>query len=88
MWTARSSRGFGEALAILTALGLLDRAVGVVARSYEARTAIVITERPVCCGGTAGLIGGQAIDLLATDQQITFEMLERIHCGKTGALFS
>ena len=37
--------------------------------------------------GTDGLIGGQAADLLATDQQISFEMLERIHRGKTGALF-
>jgi geranylgeranyl diphosphate synthase type II len=34
------------------------------------------------------LIGGQAADLLATDRQISFEMLERIHRGKTGALFS
>ena len=33
------------------------------------------------------LIGGQALDLLATDQQISFETLERIHRGKTGALF-
>src|SRR5204862_1815281 len=37
--------------------------------------------------GPAGLIGGQALDLQATDQQIGFEMLERIHRGKTGALF-
>ena len=28
------------------------------------------------------------LDLLATDQQISFEVLERIHRGKTGALFS
>jgi geranylgeranyl diphosphate synthase type II len=37
--------------------------------------------------GTGGLIGGQALDLEATDRTITFEMLERIHRGKTGALF-
>jgi geranylgeranyl diphosphate synthase type II len=37
--------------------------------------------------GPEGLIGGQAADLLATDQVIGFEMLERIHRGKTGALF-
>jgi geranylgeranyl diphosphate synthase type II len=34
------------------------------------------------------LIGGQAADLLATDIEIDFPMLERIHRGKTGALFS
>ena len=33
------------------------------------------------------MIGGQALDLAATDQQISFEILERIHRGKTGALF-
>jgi geranylgeranyl diphosphate synthase, type II len=33
------------------------------------------------------LVGGQAADLLATDKQIDFDMLERIHRGKTGALF-
>ena len=37
--------------------------------------------------GPTGLIGGQALDLQATDQQISFETLERIHRGKTGALF-
>ncbi len=45
---------------------------------------------PPCCPtavGLDGLIGGQAADLLATDRQIDFETLERIHRGKTGALF-
>jgi len=37
--------------------------------------------------GPSGLIGGQALDLDATGQTITFETLERIHRGKTGALF-
>src|SRR5213075_1922442 len=31
--------------------------------------------------------GGQALDLEATGQPITFETLEKIHRGKTGALF-
>ena len=38
--------------------------------------------------GTNGLIAGQAADLLATEQEIGFELLEFIHRGKTGALFS
>ncbi len=38
--------------------------------------------------GAEGLIGGQAADLLATEQEIDFELLERIHRGKTGALFN
>ena len=38
--------------------------------------------------GHDGLIAGQAADLLATEQEIGFELLERIHRGKTGALFN
>jgi geranylgeranyl diphosphate synthase type II len=38
--------------------------------------------------GSEGLIGGQTEDLLATEREISFETLERIHRRKTGALFS
>ncbi len=79
---------FGEAIAILAAFGLLNLAYGTIARSYEstlaARLAVLLSEAV----GVDGLIGGQAADLLATEQQIGFEVLERIHRGKTGALFS
>ena len=33
-------------------------------------------------------LAARPTDLLATDQQISFETLEQIHRGKTGALFS
>jgi geranylgeranyl diphosphate synthase, type II len=79
---------FGEAIAILAAFGLLNLAYGTLARTYEpassARVMTILSEAV----GSEGLIGGQAADLLATDQQISFETLERIHRGKTGALFS
>ena len=79
---------FGEAMAILAAFGLLNLAFGTLARTYEAavsaRLALVLSDGV----GGDGLIGGQAADLLATDQHISFETLERIHRGKTGALFS
>jgi geranylgeranyl diphosphate synthase type II len=78
---------FGEAIAILAAFGLLNLAFGTFARAYEPALAARLTSITSEAVGPAGLIGGQAIDLLATDQQITFEMLERIHRGKTGALF-
>ena len=79
---------FGEAIAILAAFGLLDAAFGLIARSYQPAAAARLTALLADAVGPDGLIGGQAADLLATDQQITFEMLERIHRGKTGALFS
>jgi geranylgeranyl diphosphate synthase type II len=78
---------FGEAIAILAAFVLLNLAFGTFVRAYEPDLASRLTSITAEAVGPAGLIGGQAIDLLATDQQITFETLERIHRGKTGALF-
>ena len=79
---------FGEAIAILAAFGLLGGAFGTIARAYEPPLAARVSALLSDAVGAEGLIGGQAADLLATDQPITFEMLERIHRGKTGALFS
>ena len=79
---------YGEAIAILAAFGLLDAAFGAIARGYEPALVTQLTALVSDAIGGEGLIGGQAADLLATDQSITFEMLERIHRGKTGALFS
>lgn len=79
---------FGEAIAILAAFGLLNLAYGTLVRAYDAALAARLSSLVADAVGTDGLIGGQAVDLLATDQQISFETLERIHRGKTGALFS
>ncbi len=79
---------FGEAIAILAAFGLLNLAYRTLARAYDPAVSARLTSILSDAVGLEGLIGGQAIDLLATDQQITFETLERIHRGKTGALFS
>ena len=79
---------FGEAIAILAAFGPLNVALQTLARAYEPALACRMTALLSDAVGADGLIGGQMADLLATDQQITFEMLERIHRGKTGALFS
>lgn len=79
---------FGEAMTILAAFGLLNLAFGTIARAYEPALATRLAALVSDAVGTNGLIGGQAADLLATEQQIRFDMLERIHRGKTGALFS
>jgi geranylgeranyl diphosphate synthase, type II len=81
-------RQFGEAIAILAAFGLLNMAFGTLAREYEPALAAGASSLLANAVGLEGLIGGQAADLLATDTQISFEMLERIHRGKTGALFN
>ncbi len=78
---------FGEAIAILAAFGLLNLAFATLSRAYEPALATRLASLVADAIGPAGLIGGQALDLQATDQSITFEVLERIHRGKTGALF-
>jgi geranylgeranyl diphosphate synthase, type II len=78
---------FGEAIAILAAFALLNLSFGTIAAACEAPLAARISKLLSDAVGTDGLVGGQAADLLATDQSINFEMLERIHRGKTGALF-
>lgn len=78
---------FGEAVAILAAFGLLNRAYGELVRAYDPALAARMTTLVSDAVGPNGLIGGQALDLRATDTAIDFETLERIHRGKTGALF-
>ena len=79
---------FGESIAILAAFGLLNLSYGALSRTYEPAIGTRLVTIVSDAVGSDGLIGGQAADLLATDQQISFETLERIHRGKTGALFS
>ena len=78
---------FGEAVAILAAFGLLNLAYGSLARAYDPAVATRMSALIADAVGPEGLIGGQALDLRATDRQIDFETLERIHRGKTGSLF-
>ena len=79
---------FGEAVTILAAFGLLNAAYGHLAREYEPPLAAQLSALLADAVGLDGLIAGQAEDVAATDRQITFETLERIHRRKTGVLFS
>ena len=79
---------FGEATALLASFALLDLAYRSLPRAYEDHFASRLVTLFSEAVGTSGLIGGQADDLLATDQAVTFERLERIHRLKTGVLFS
>jgi geranylgeranyl diphosphate synthase, type II len=83
---------FGEAIALLAGDGLLTDAFALIARS--ARTAGItaeviietIAELAEACG-SAGMVGGQVLDLLAEGQPLTQPELEHLHSKKTGALF-
>ena len=78
---------FGEAIAMLAAFGLLNLAFGALSRAYDAPLSATLSTLLSEAVGLDGLIGGQAEDLLAADQRVSFEIIERIHRGKTGALF-
>jgi geranylgeranyl diphosphate synthase type II len=79
---------YGEAIAILAAFALLNLAYDTVAAAYPGESSRSLARLLADAIGSDGLVGGQAEDLLATEQQISFETLERIHRRKTGALFS
>lgn len=85
-------RAFGESVALLAALGLLNRAYALVAEgahrlSLRRYTAEDMIHHLAAAIGSDGLIGGQALDLLASPEELNLDTLEYIHSHKTGALF-
>ena len=79
---------YGEAVAILASVGLLNLAYGHLAKAYPGPLGARITTLYANAVGLDGLIAGQTEDVLATDAAIDFDTLERIHRRKTGVLFS
>lgn len=81
-------RLFGEDVAVLAGVGLLNEAYAVIARAEALPQAarvemIAVLSRSV---GVNGLIGGQDRDLLACDSR-SFDELSKLHHEKTGVLF-
>lgn len=81
-------RVFGEDIAVLAGVGLLNEAYAVIARADALPAAarcemMLLLSRAV---GVGGLIGGQDKDLMACDSR-SFEDLSRLHQEKTGVLF-
>ena len=78
---------FGEATAILAGDALLALAFEVVANApVDAETARSWTRFLAKATGTAGMIGGQMIDIAAAGCNLALEELERMHRLKSGAL--
>jgi geranylgeranyl diphosphate synthase type II len=83
---------FGENVALLAALALLNRAYALVAESghrlsLRRYTSEDMVHHLAAAIGSEGLIGGQALDLLSRPEELDLELLEYIHSHKTGALF-
>ena len=80
---------FGEAMAILAGDALLTLAFEVVLRQKDVPPDILLTvlREISIAAGSAGMVGGQAIDLHSEGVQIDLTTLRLMHLGKTGALF-
>src|SRR6202034_4697988 len=85
---------FGEAIATLAGDGLLTDAFRVLARSatssrktLPAQVVLETVAELADAAGSAGMVGGQVIDLLGEGRPMDVAELEHLHSRKTGALF-
>jgi geranylgeranyl diphosphate synthase, type II len=87
-----SHKVFGEAIAILAGDALLTRAFHLLAQADEGAPHEAVRRRLRAlallgeAAGTAGLIGGQVMDLESEGRAVAAAELERLHRAKTGAL--
>jgi geranylgeranyl diphosphate synthase type II len=82
---------FGEALAILAGDALLTEAFGILSgaaarQRHAAQELLAVIELLAEACGSCGLIGGQVVDLESEGKVIDENVLEYIHCHKTGRL--
>jgi geranylgeranyl pyrophosphate synthase len=79
---------FDEATAILVGDGLQALAFELISNceSLNATTQIRLVQQLAQAAGNKGMVGGQMIDLAATDKSISVAELENMHRLKTGAM--
>ena len=82
---------YGEAMATLSGDGLLTDAFKVLATSGSDGVPSSVLLQTVAslaeAAGSAGMVGGQVIDLQSEGQMLTLDELKHLHAKKTGALF-
>ncbi|MFT7129913.1 MAG: geranylgeranyl diphosphate synthase type II [Gammaproteobacteria bacterium] len=85
---ATCHKAFDEATAILAGDALHSRAFEILTEleHCEPRIQLKLLAALATAAGQRGMVGGQAIDLGAVDQDINIQQLETIHFLKTGAL--
>lgn len=79
-------RKFDEATAILAGDALLTKAFEMLTEIKEEDKALKCINTLARAISTRGMIGGQAVDLLAAKRRIRVNVLKYIHLKKTGAL--
>ncbi len=81
---------FDEATAILAGDALLTFSFEVLSHEStheDSRVRANLVQAFAVAGGTKGMIGGQMIDMLSEDRQLTAQEITRLQRMKTGALF-
>ncbi|SCM80129.1 geranyltranstransferase [uncultured Sporomusa sp.] len=80
---------YGEGMAILAGDGLLTAAFAMMVSQTKVDPAVLVTVvgEIAAAAGAAGMIGGQAVDLISEGKTIDAATLEFMHQAKTGALF-
>ena len=85
-----SHKVFGEAIAILAGDALLTEAFNLLSRSEKMRIPaerrLAVIQVIAQAAGISGMVGGQALDLLAEKTKPDLEALRDIHRRKTGEL--
>jgi len=83
-------KAFDEATAILAGDSLQTLAFDILVNhpfsTKVANKRVALIQQLVTASGYQGMCGGQALDLAATNKQITLAELEKLHALKTGAL--
>lgn len=82
-------KAYDEGTAILAGDALLTLAFSVILRQQDvpAERLLRIVDEISRSAGAEGMVGGQMLDLEAENRRISMEELQRVHMGKTGALF-
>jgi len=79
---------YGEGLAVLAGDGLLNEAFNIMLKEVAEKgtkhldAAMILGD----ASGVNGMVGGQVVDILSENKDISFEELSFIHANKTGAL--
>ena len=78
---------YGEAMAILAGDGLLTDAFAVAAqaKTHRIRKAIALLSE---CAGSLGMVGGQVLDIMSEQRELTEQEVLDIQRRKTGCLIS
>jgi geranylgeranyl diphosphate synthase type II len=81
---------FGENIAILAAIGLLNHAYSLIAKfndDVDNNKLLEILDIMTAAISIDGLVGGQSLDLIHKEKKVELDVLEYMHRCKTASLF-